>query len=75
MDLVKKHYTICSGILYNEYGPTENTVWATVAQIPEETNKITYAQNNKAPDESRTVQIVASMKERGLGQGILPFFL
>lgn len=40
-DLVKKHYAICSGILYNEYGPTENTVWATVAQIPEEINKIT----------------------------------
>ncbi len=40
-ELVEKHYQISSALLYNEYGPTENTVWATVAPIPEDIDKIT----------------------------------
>ncbi|MBE9028850.1 amino acid adenylation domain-containing protein [filamentous cyanobacterium LEGE 11480] len=36
-NLVKQHYTqLAQTQLYNEYGPTEATVWCTAAQIPHE---------------------------------------
>lgn len=41
IELVKKHYEISSGSLYNEYGPTENTVWATATRIQKDIDKVT----------------------------------
>ncbi len=36
-DLVARHHDRCSGaLLYNEYGPTEGTVWSSVAALPRE---------------------------------------
>ncbi|WP_242674830.1 amino acid adenylation domain-containing protein [Niastella populi] len=43
--LVEKHFSLlpeCT--LFNEYGPTENTVWSTVASIREETQKVHIGQ-------------------------------
>jgi amino acid adenylation domain-containing protein/non-ribosomal peptide synthase protein (TIGR01720 family) len=36
-ELVARHYEHCPGaLLYNEYGPTEGTVWSSVALLPRE---------------------------------------
>ncbi|HKH48757.1 MAG TPA: amino acid adenylation domain-containing protein [Thermoanaerobaculia bacterium] len=36
-DLVARHHDRCPGaLLYNEYGPTEGTVWSSVAALPRE---------------------------------------
>ena len=41
-DLVKEHYDLFPGTqLFNEYGPTENTVWATVALVEKDTDLVT----------------------------------
>jgi len=41
-DLVSRHYNKTNGILlYNEYGPTENTVWTTVSKIESPAVKVT----------------------------------
>ncbi|PSL41686.1 amino acid adenylation domain-containing protein, partial [Chitinophaga niastensis] len=41
-DLVKRHFAITeNSSLYNEYGPTECTVWSTVAAIEPQNNLIT----------------------------------
>ncbi|MEO6732561.1 MAG: amino acid adenylation domain-containing protein [Ferruginibacter sp.] len=58
--LVTRHFTETNNILlYNEYGPTEYTVWATVAKI-ENPNKVTIG----APINNTSIYIVG--KEGGI---------
>ena len=41
LSLVEDHYAILSGTkLYNEYGPTEGTVWSTVWEVPPDATKM-----------------------------------
>lgn len=41
LPLVKQHYeALPNALLYNEYGPTEGTVWATVWQVPPSAEKM-----------------------------------
>ena len=41
-NLVQKHYEVLpASNLFNEYGPTENTVWSTATLIPKKIDKVT----------------------------------
>ncbi len=39
--LVRQHYTVSAAQLYNEYGPTEASVWATVSHVKKEDRQVT----------------------------------
>ena len=42
LDLVRRHHALVAGVeLHNEYGPTEATVWATVAELGPVTDIVT----------------------------------